>query len=94
MEDHEDRVKQGINVIFKELIYKFLTRIQDKPYCRKLAPMGGDPKKRNQQWKYALASFSFSTSSITASTCLVGDLLPNCSTGQALGKTFNSCLMK
>ncbi|GFS33142.1 hypothetical protein Acr_00g0026580 [Actinidia rufa] len=49
--DHENRVKQGINVVFKEPIYKLLTQILDKPYFKKPEPMAGDPKKRNQLWR-------------------------------------------
>ncbi|XP_057506518.1 uncharacterized protein LOC130789705 [Actinidia eriantha] len=48
---YESRAKQGINVIFKEPIYKLLTKIRDKPYFKKPKPMGGDPKRRNQRWK-------------------------------------------
>ena len=44
-------MRQGINVVFKEPIYKLLTRIWDKSYYKKPFPMGGDPKKRNQWWK-------------------------------------------
>ena len=46
--DHESRARQGINVIFKEPIYKLVARIQDKPYFRKPETLGGDPKRRNQ----------------------------------------------
>ena len=49
--DHENGVRQGINMIFKEPIYKLLTQIRDKPYLKKLEPMGRDPQKRNQWWK-------------------------------------------
>ncbi|GFZ01236.1 hypothetical protein Acr_14g0008710 [Actinidia rufa] len=48
---YETRAKQGINVVFKEPIYKLLTRIKDKPYFKKPEPMGGDPKRRNQHWR-------------------------------------------
>ncbi|XP_057493157.1 uncharacterized protein LOC130778645 [Actinidia eriantha] len=48
---HEARAKQGINVVFKEPIYKLLARIRDKPYFKKPEPMGGDPKRRNQRWR-------------------------------------------
>ncbi|GFZ01188.1 hypothetical protein Acr_14g0008230 [Actinidia rufa] len=48
---YETRVKQGINVVFKESIYKLLARIRDKPYFKKPEPMGGDPKRRNQRWR-------------------------------------------
>ncbi|GFZ05416.1 hypothetical protein Acr_17g0009880 [Actinidia rufa] len=48
---YESRDKQGINVIFKEPIYKLLSKIIDKPYFKKPEPMGGDPKTRNQRWK-------------------------------------------
>ncbi|GFS37062.1 hypothetical protein Acr_00g0049520 [Actinidia rufa] len=34
-----------------EPIYKLLARIRDKPYFKKLEPMGGDPKRRNQRWR-------------------------------------------
>ncbi|GFS29937.1 hypothetical protein Acr_00g0009190 [Actinidia rufa] len=36
--DHESQVRQGINVVFKELIYKLFTRIRDKAYFKKLNP--------------------------------------------------------
>ncbi|GFZ09869.1 hypothetical protein Acr_21g0004680 [Actinidia rufa] len=45
------RAKQGINVVFKEPIYKLLARIRDKPYFKKAEPMGGDPKRQNQRWR-------------------------------------------
>ena len=48
---YESRTKQGINVVFKEPIYKLLARIRDKPYFKKPQPMGGDPRRRNQRWK-------------------------------------------
>ncbi|GFY87855.1 hypothetical protein Acr_05g0014940 [Actinidia rufa] len=48
---YETRVKQGINVVFKESIYKLLARIRDKPYFKKPEPMGGDPKRQNQRWR-------------------------------------------
>ena len=46
--DYEGQVRQGINVVFKESIYKLLTWIPDKPYFKKPVPIGGDPKKCNQ----------------------------------------------
>ena len=49
--EYESRVRQGVNVVFKEPIYKILARIRDKPYFRKPEPMEGDPKRRNQRWK-------------------------------------------
>ena len=49
--DHEDRVRQGINVVFKESIHKLITWIKDKTYYQKPAPIGGDPIKHNQRWK-------------------------------------------
>ncbi|XP_057478211.1 uncharacterized protein LOC130765726 [Actinidia eriantha] len=48
---YKSRAKQGINVIFKEPIYKLLAKFRDKPYFKKPEPMGGDPKRRNQRWK-------------------------------------------
>ncbi|XP_057459274.1 uncharacterized protein LOC130749935 [Actinidia eriantha] len=48
---YESKAKQGINVIFKEPIYKLLAKIRDKPYFKKPEPMGGDPKRQNQCWK-------------------------------------------
>ncbi|PSS21414.1 Mediator of RNA polymerase II transcription subunit 13-like [Actinidia chinensis var. chinensis] len=48
---YETRAKQGINVVFKEPIYKLLARIKDKPYFKKSEPMGGNPKRRNQRWR-------------------------------------------
>ncbi|XP_057461870.1 uncharacterized protein LOC130752096 [Actinidia eriantha] len=48
---YESIAKQGINVIFKEPIYKLLAKIRDKLYFKKPEPMGGDPKRRNQRWK-------------------------------------------
>ena len=38
-------------MIFKEPIYKLLAQIRDKPYFRKLEPMGRDPKRHNQRWR-------------------------------------------
>ena len=46
MEEHEGQVRQGVQVDFKELVYKLLARIQDKPYYKKPLSMGGDPKKK------------------------------------------------
>ncbi|GFY88741.1 hypothetical protein Acr_06g0006810 [Actinidia rufa] len=43
--DYEGWVRQGINMVFKEPIYKLFTRIREKLYFKKLTPMGGDPKK-------------------------------------------------
>ncbi|XP_057489425.1 uncharacterized protein LOC130775292 [Actinidia eriantha] len=48
---YESRTKQGINVVFKEPIYKLLARIRDKPYFKKPEPMGGNLKRQNQRWK-------------------------------------------
>ena len=48
--DYECWVRQGINMIFKEPIYKLFTWILDNPYFKKTNPMIGDPKKRNQRW--------------------------------------------
>ena len=45
--EYEIQVRQEINVVFKEPIYKLLTQIRDKPYFRKPEHMGGDPKRRN-----------------------------------------------
>ncbi|XP_057506541.1 uncharacterized protein LOC130789742 [Actinidia eriantha] len=42
---YESRTKQGINVVFKEPIYKLLARIRNKPYFKKPEPMGGNPKR-------------------------------------------------
>ena len=52
-EDGEGRVRQEINVIFKELIYKLLIKIWDNSYYKKSLPIEEDPKKHTQQWKYA-----------------------------------------
>ena len=49
--DYENRARQGINVVFKEPIYKLLTQIRDKPYFKKPEHMGGDLKRRNQRWR-------------------------------------------
>ena len=49
--DYESRVRQGINVVFKEPIYKLLGRIRDKSYFKKPVPMGEDPKRYNHWWK-------------------------------------------
>ncbi|GFZ11574.1 hypothetical protein Acr_22g0009720 [Actinidia rufa] len=49
--NYESRVRQGINVVFNEPIYKLLARILDEPYFRKPEPMGGDPRRCNQHWK-------------------------------------------
>ena len=51
LEDYESCMRQGIYVIFKEPIYKFLARIRDKLYFKKLEPLGGEPKRCNQRWK-------------------------------------------
>ncbi|GFS42836.1 pleckstrin homology (PH) domain-containing protein [Actinidia rufa] len=48
---YETRAKQGINVVFKEPIFKLLARIRDKPYFKKPEPMEGDPKRQNQRWR-------------------------------------------
>ncbi|GFZ08576.1 hypothetical protein Acr_20g0003840 [Actinidia rufa] len=48
---YETKAKQGINVVFKEPIYKLLARIRDKSYFKKPEPMGDDPKRRNQRWR-------------------------------------------
>ena len=37
---YDRRAKQGINVVFKEPIYKLLARFRDKSYFKKLEPMG------------------------------------------------------
>ncbi|GFZ09156.1 hypothetical protein Acr_20g0009640 [Actinidia rufa] len=42
---YKSRTKHGINVVFKEPIYKLLARIKDKPYFKKLEPIGGRPKE-------------------------------------------------
>ena len=39
---------EGVNVTFKELVYKILERIKNEPYFRLLGKMGEDPTKRNQ----------------------------------------------
>ncbi|GFS36307.1 hypothetical protein Acr_00g0045270 [Actinidia rufa] len=49
--DYRIRARQGINVVFKELIYKLLAWIRDKPYFKKPELVGGDLKRRNQTWK-------------------------------------------
>ena len=51
--NHEGQVRQGINVILKEPIYKLLTRIRDMPYYKKPLLLGEYPKKYNQRWKCA-----------------------------------------
>ena len=45
-------MSQGINVIFKEPMYKLLTQIRDKLYFKKPNPMGGEPKRHNQWWTF------------------------------------------
>ena len=42
--DYEGQVRHGINVVFKEPIHKFLARIRDKPYFRKLDAWEEPPK--------------------------------------------------
>ncbi|XP_057459235.1 uncharacterized protein LOC130749892 [Actinidia eriantha] len=54
---YESGAKQGINVIFKEPIYKLLAKIRDKSYFKKPEPMGGDPNRRNRHWKYSYHEF-------------------------------------
>ena len=44
MVEYESRVRQGINVVFKEPIYKLLARIRDKLYFKNLKPMGVIPR--------------------------------------------------
>ena len=46
--EYESQVRQGINVVFKETIYKLLAQIRDKPYFKKPEPMGGDRNRHNQ----------------------------------------------
>ena len=53
VEKHEGRVSQGVYMVFKELIYKLLVKVRDKPYYKKLLPIGGDSKNRNQRCKCA-----------------------------------------
>ena len=38
---------KGINVTFKEPVYKILERIKNEPYFRWLGKMGGDLARRN-----------------------------------------------
>ena len=52
-EEREGRVRQRVHVIFKEPFYELLAKIWDKPYYKKPFPIGRDPKKWNQWWKYA-----------------------------------------
>ena len=47
---YEGRVRQMINVVFKEPIYKLFTRIRDNSYFKKTTIMGGNPRKLNQRW--------------------------------------------
>ncbi|GFZ09192.1 hypothetical protein Acr_20g0010000 [Actinidia rufa] len=42
---YETRAKQGINVVFKEPIYKLLARIKDKTILQEVGANGGQPKK-------------------------------------------------
>ncbi|GFZ18419.1 hypothetical protein Acr_27g0001580 [Actinidia rufa] len=49
--DHENRARRGINLVFKELIYKLLALIRHKSYFRKPEPLRGYPKRHNQRWK-------------------------------------------
>ena len=39
---------EGVNVTFKELVYKILECIKNEPYFRWLGKMGEDPVKRNE----------------------------------------------
>ena len=39
---------KGINLTFKEPVYKILERIKNKPYFRWPRKIGGDPARRNQ----------------------------------------------
>ena len=45
--DCKDRVRQGINVVFKEAIHKLFTQIRDKLCYRKPNPIGRYPTKHN-----------------------------------------------
>ena len=51
--DYESQVRQGVNVIFKELIYKLIARIRDKPYFKKPETNG----RRSQEAQLALEVF-------------------------------------
>ena len=42
----------GVNVMFKDLVYKILKCIKNEPYFRWLRKMGGDPTRRNQSFYY------------------------------------------
>ena len=39
---------EGVNVTFKEPVYKILEHIKNEPYFRWSEKMGGDPMRRNQ----------------------------------------------
>ena len=48
---HREGSKQrveGVNATFKELVYKILEHIKNKPYFRWMGKMGGDLSRRNQ----------------------------------------------
>ena len=49
--EREGWVRQGVHVVFKEMIYNLISKIQDKSYYKKPLLIGGDPKKKNQRWK-------------------------------------------
>ena len=39
---------EGVNVMFKDSVYKILKCIKNEPYFRWLRKMGRDPTRRNQ----------------------------------------------
>ncbi|XP_050280239.1 uncharacterized protein LOC126721230 [Quercus robur] len=39
---------QGVNTVFRELVYQVLEKIKNKPYFKWLNKMSGDPSRRNQ----------------------------------------------
>ncbi|GFY88869.1 hypothetical protein Acr_06g0008090 [Actinidia rufa] len=49
--DFESRARQGINVIFKEPYTSSSPRFETSHTSKKLEPMGGDPRRRNQRWR-------------------------------------------
>ncbi|GFZ03392.1 hypothetical protein Acr_16g0000160 [Actinidia rufa] len=49
--DYGNRARQGINVVFEELIYKLLAPDPRQTLFQETQIQGGDPKRRNQRWR-------------------------------------------
>ena len=49
--DYECQVRQGIDMVFKEPIYKLFALIRYKSYFKKPEYVGLHPRKHNQRWR-------------------------------------------